>query len=168
MLRCFNSQHVRLHDLFPTHDCHHQNSSWFAKLPDHHVRIGISRSVQVGTYLDFQPLAPGPWFRNCETPEEYRRRYFSEVLARLEPKTVVADLALMADGDIPVLLCWEAPPPDERWCHRALVSVWLFDELGLQICELGHEIFWASAADLPPVVGFPRFPSANEPCPPVG
>ena len=118
-----------------------KTSSWFTKLPDHHVRIGISRSVpnQLGTYLNYQPLAPGPWFRNCETPEEYRRRYFSEVLARLEPKTVVADLALMADGDIPVLLCWEAPPPDERWCHRALVSVWLFDELGLQICELGHE-----------------------------
>jgi hypothetical protein len=118
-----------------------KTSSWFTKLPHQHVRIGISRGMptQLGTYMNYRPLAPGPWFRSCETPEEYRRLYFGEVLAELDPKTVVGDLALMADGEIPVLLSWAAPPPDEKWCHRGLVSAWLFDALGLQVCEVGHE-----------------------------
>jgi len=51
----------------------------------------------------------------------------------------VSDLALMADGGTPTLLCWEAPPSNPAWCHRALVSAWLFDELGLEVPEVGHE-----------------------------
>jgi hypothetical protein len=43
------------------------------------------------------------------------------------------------DGGIPTLLCSEAPAPNEAWCHRALVSAWLFDELGLEAREFGHE-----------------------------
>lgn len=67
------------------------------------------------------------------------RLYYTEVLSKLDPKAVVAALAAMADGGIPTLLCWEAPPPNEAWCHRALVSAWLFDELGLAVPEFGHE-----------------------------
>jgi hypothetical protein len=118
-----------------------KTSSWFTKLPPDHVRIGISRGVphQLGTYLNYRPLAPGSWFKSCATPEEYVRRYYDEVLSGLDPSRAVADLDLMADGGIPTLLCWEAPPPDEAWCHRALVSAWLFDELALEVCEFGHE-----------------------------
>jgi len=118
-----------------------KTSSWFAKLPPDHCRIGISRGTpyQLGTYQSYRPLAPGAWFKSCATPEEYRQRYFGEILGRLDPKAVVGDLGLMADGGIPTLLCWEAPPPNEAWCHRALVSAWLFDELGLEVCEFGHE-----------------------------
>ena len=118
-----------------------KTSSWFTKLPARHIRIGISRGVphQLGTYLNYRPLAPGPWFRNCATPADYKHRYFDEILAPLDPATVVADLGLMADGGIPTLLCFEAPPPDTAWCHRGLVSAWLFDELGLEVPEAGHE-----------------------------
>jgi hypothetical protein len=115
-------------------------SSWFTKLPPGHVRIGISRGRpnQLATFLAYQPLAPGPWFKSC-APADFKQRYFDEILALLNPKAVVADLAMMADGGIPTLLCWEAPPPNEAWCHRALVSAWLFDELGLEVPEFGHE-----------------------------
>ena len=58
---------------------------------------------------------------------------------KADPKAVLVALVAMADGGIPTLLCWEAPPPNEAWCHRGLVSAWLFDELGLIVPELGHE-----------------------------
>jgi hypothetical protein len=66
-----------------------KTSSWFTKLPAHHVRIGISRGVphQLGTYLNYRPLAPGPWFRSCATPADYKQRYFDEILAPLDPAT---------------------------------------------------------------------------------
>jgi hypothetical protein len=118
-----------------------KTSSWFTKLTARHVRIGCSRGVphQIGTYLNYRPLAPGPWFKSCATAEEYRHRYFAEILSKLDASRVVSDLAMMADGGIPTLLCWEAPPPNEAWCHRGLVSAWLHDELGLEVPELGHE-----------------------------
>ena len=49
----------------------------------------------------------------------------------------MADLTLMADDGILALLCWEASPPNEAWCHRALVAAWLHDELGREVCEFG-------------------------------
>jgi hypothetical protein len=118
-----------------------KTTSWFTKLPPDHVRIGISRGVpyQLATFLSYRPLAPGSWFKSCASPSDFKQHYFEEILAPLDPKAVVADLTLMADDGIPALLCWEAPPPNEAWCHRALVSAWLFDELGLEVCEFGHE-----------------------------
>jgi hypothetical protein len=102
-----------------------KTSSWFTKLPADHCRIGISRgtpSAQKAPYRNYRQLTPGPWFKTCATPQEYVRLYYTEVLSKLDPMSVVAALAAMADGGIPTLLCWEAPPPNEAWCHRALVS----------------------------------------------
>jgi hypothetical protein len=57
----------------------------------------------------------------------------------LDAQEVVNDLIARANGQIPVLVCFEPPPPDPQWCHRGLVSAWLHDELGLRIPEVGHE-----------------------------
>jgi len=118
-----------------------KTSSWFTKLPADHARIGISRGTPKGVtaFRMYHALAPGPWFQSCATPEEFMRRYYDEVLAELDPRTVVATLESIADGDIPTLLCWEPPPPNEDWCHRGLVSAWLHDELGLEVTEYRHE-----------------------------
>jgi len=119
-----------------------KTSSWFTKLPTDHVRIGISRgtpSAQKAPYRNYRQLTPGPWFKSCATPQEYAERYFAEVLSKLDPRGVVASLSTMAGGSIPVLLCWEHAPPSPSWCHRALVSAWLFDELGLAVPECEHE-----------------------------
>ena len=112
---------------------------WFTKLPADHARIGISRGTppRVSAPI-YRALQPGPWFKSCATPREYARRYFA-ILSRLDPKTVVEELIALAAGRIPTLLCWEAPPPNKQWCHRALVSAWLFDTLGLEVVEYGHE-----------------------------
>jgi hypothetical protein len=52
---------------------------------------------------------------------------------------VLKDLAKLADGKIPTLLCFEPPPPDAAWCHRGLVAAWLQDQLGVVVLEVGHE-----------------------------
>jgi hypothetical protein len=63
------------------------------------------------------------------------------LLKPLSPQRVVEELVQIADGEIPVLLCWEKPILGQEWCHRGLVSAWLFGNLGLKICEYGLETF---------------------------
>jgi len=115
-------------------------SSWISPLPADHVRIGISRSTPRGLsgYRRYAKLYPGPWFKSCASPTEYRDRYFAEILGKLDPQQTVAALTEIAAGGIPTLVCWEGPPPAEAWCHRALVSAWLHDELGIEVRELSH------------------------------
>jgi hypothetical protein len=114
-------------------------SSWSTQLPDGFARIGISRGTPRGQsgYRLYRPLAPGPWF-NSVTLSQFRLLYMAQ-LATLDPHQVLQDLADLADGRQPVLLCFERPPPDPAWCHRGLVSAWLSDTLDLQVSEYGHE-----------------------------
>jgi Protein of unknown function, DUF488 len=115
-------------------------ASWSARLPEGYARIGISRGPPRGQpagYRMYRPLAPGPWF-NSVLAEEFCRLYLAQ-LERLEPEQVLKDLAELASGKIPTLLCFEPPPPDTAWCHRGLVAAWLQDQLGLDVHEVGHE-----------------------------
>jgi hypothetical protein len=59
-----------------------------------------------------------------------------DVLGKLDAQQVVDELLALADGKIPVLPCFESPT-SQAWCHRALVSVWLWEKLGLEVPELG-------------------------------
>jgi hypothetical protein len=117
-------------------------SSWFATLdPAKYARIGISRGVPRGMparYRRYTKLNPGPWFNNV-TPERYRKLYFAEILAPLNPQKVVEELAQLADDRVAVLLCWEPPSASSAWCHRALVSAWLKEKLNIDVFEVTHE-----------------------------
>ena len=117
-------------------------SSWFVKLdPARYARIGISRGVPRGQsgFRRYQKLNPGPWFNSVDA-KMYRRLYFEEILAPLDPRQVVDDLSALADGKLTALLCWEPPTPGENWCHRGLVAAWLGDTLGLDVFEVGQEV----------------------------
>src|SRR5262245_11221930 len=108
-----------------------KTSSWFTKLPQNHVRIGISRGTPRGQkgYRRCIKLQPGPWFASL-SDADFTKRYNEEILADLDPRRVVDELLGMAGpGKIPTLLCWEPPEPGPRWCHRGLVAAWLFDTL---------------------------------------
>jgi hypothetical protein len=117
-------------------------SSWFHKLdPAKYQRIGISRGVprNMGAgYRRYAKLNPGTWF-NSVSPDRYLELYNAEILAPLNPSQVVKDLHGMADGKIPVMLCFEPATPGEQWCHRGIVAAWLFDHLGLDVYEYGQE-----------------------------
>ena len=117
-------------------------SSWFTPLdPNRYQRVGISRGVPrnaAAGYRRYTKLNPGPWF-NSVSPDRYLEPYNAEVLGVLEPSIVVDELHAMADGKIPVMLCFEPATPGEQWCHRGIVAAWLFDNLGLEVCEYGQE-----------------------------
>lgn len=117
-----------------------KTASWFDKLPDDHMRIGISRGVPRNLsagYRVFRKLAPGPWF-NSVSAVEYYRLYKEEILAPLDPKKIAAELAAMSAGRVPVMLCYERPARGE-WCHRAMAAEWLSNALGHPVPEFGFE-----------------------------
>jgi len=113
-------------------------SCWSMRLPKSYVRIGISRGPPRGQrgYRLYRPLMPGPYFKSV-VPATYRRLYMAQ-LAALDPRQVLEELAGLAGGQVPVLLCFERPPPNGAWCHRGLVSAWFADALGLRVVEYGH------------------------------
>ena len=111
-------------------------ASWSSALPDGYAAIGISRGPPRGQrrgYRMYRPLAPGPWFKSVDA-EQFRVRYLAQ-LASLDADQVLDDLAGIADGRIPALLCFEKPPPDPAWCHRSLVSAWLQDSAGIDMYD---------------------------------
>jgi hypothetical protein len=101
-------------------------------------RISIARWTPRHTpagYRVYKRLAPGPWF-NSVGIEEYCHLY-GEILKKLDPKRVYAELVALVAPEEPVLLCWEVPPftaprpiPQvgltvvgrSNWCHRRLVA----------------------------------------------
>ncbi len=95
------------------------------------ISQGLPRFAKKGTYESYKALAPS-WdlVKNVKEESEYRRRYFAEVLAKLDPAKVAADL----DGKI--LLCWEKP--GEEFCHRRMVAEWLEESLGIQVPEADY------------------------------
>lgn len=108
-------------------------------------RVSIARFAPRNTpagYRQYKALAPGAWF-NSVTPAEYVKRFAEEILAKLDPPKVVADLEKLAGGAEPVLLCWEKPTDRVKdpttFCHRAIVAEWLGEKLGLDVRELGYE-----------------------------
>ena len=117
---------------------------WFTKLPASIAGIGISRGVPNGrlSALRYPVLNPGSWFKSVQV-DEYIRRYSAQ-LADLDARRVVEDLEQLSSGRDCALLCWERPDDDDAWCHRGLVSAWLYEQLGMEVTEWGMEGFgWA-------------------------
>ncbi len=103
-------------------------------------RISIARRAPQGEsgFRVFSGLAPGSWFLSV-SQEEYRERFFREILGPLDPQKTWDRLHEMVAPHEPVLLCWEhlnnANKPEE-WCHRTLVSEWFKNELGFIVPEI--------------------------------
>jgi hypothetical protein len=85
----------------------------------------------------YRALAPGDWFGAVDE-RAFVELYMAQ-LASLDADQVLRDLAHIANGAIPALLCFEQPPPDAAWCHRGLVAGWLKDAANLEVFELGAE-----------------------------
>ncbi|RUV37441.1 hypothetical protein [Mesorhizobium sp. M7A.F.Ca.MR.148.00.0.0] len=114
-------------------------SSWFHPLPSTIQKIGVSRGTPRGYpagYRKMPELAPGPWFKTA-SERDYKQLYF-DALARLDPGRIVAKMEDLSAGKDCALLCYEAPT-DNQYCHRAYISVWLKDRLGLEVFEYGLE-----------------------------
>jgi hypothetical protein len=117
-----------------------KTASWATKLPDDHLRVGISRGVPrrlPAGYRVYRALAPGPWF-NSVGIEEYYHLYRTEILGPLDPRLIADALLALGNGRVPVLLCYEQPIPGQ-WCHRAMAAEWLAETLGATVPEFGFE-----------------------------
>ena len=104
-------------------------------MPPGYVKIGISRGTPRGMHAapKIMALAPGPWFRTAST-ERYRALYAAQLFA-LDAAEIVAQIDARAQGQIPVLCCYERHGSGD-WCHRGYVSAWLCLHLGLVVPEL--------------------------------
>lgn len=118
-----------------------KTGSWFSKLPDDHVLVGISRGAprnQAAGYRLYGTLAPGKWFARVTLPV-YLERYKEEVLDALDPLAVFGALERLADGKTPVLCCYETAKEigaGKTYCHRHLAAKWLEDRLDIQVDEI--------------------------------
>jgi uncharacterized protein YeaO (DUF488 family) len=108
-------------------------TSNFARSGSDPKAVAISRSQPRGwAGRVFEALAPS-WRlvqmakSGAIDEDEYIRRYREEVLSKLDPARVYADL-----GDDAVLLCWERPG---AFCHRRLVAEWFEEKLGVSVPE---------------------------------
>lgn len=106
-------------------------------------RISIARGAPRGMegFKVYRKLNPGSWFREPEfynDQERYRERYFSEILAPLNPQHVWDELQRLVagQGHPPVLLCYENISKPGQWCHRRMVASWFEQHLGMVVPEL--------------------------------
>ncbi len=117
-----------------------KTGSWFTTLPADHIKIGISRGIprrMEAGYRLYRKLAPGPWFNSCASADAYDVLYQREVLGRLDAGRVHDEIMALSRGRTPVLVCWERPGTGT--CHRALVSEWFLNKLGLIVPQVGYE-----------------------------
>jgi len=110
-------------------------TSHFSRSGSDPKAVAISRSQPQGwTGRVYEPLAPS-WRLVQEAKsgaideDEYIRRYREEVLSKLDPARVYADI-----GEDAILLCWERPG---AFCHRRLVAEWFEEKLGVLVPEVG-------------------------------
>lgn len=85
----------------------------------------------------YKPLAPS-WdiIKTSANQTDYRVRYFGEVLNNLDPHKVIDDVLRLANGNTPVLTCFETNPLTfENFCHRTMVAEWLNKHTGADVRE---------------------------------
>lgn len=72
-------------------------------------------------------LAP-PWdLRDRISTDEFKARYYREILEKLNPYVILNDI-----GDGAVMLCWEK---EGDFCHRHVVAEWL-SMTGCEVSEI--------------------------------
>ena len=98
------------------------------------ISVGSPRNCPAG-YRMYRALAPRRDMLQLER-KVYRKIFFDDILARLDPEKVVADLTALAGSHEPVLLCFEKPPfTAQNFCHRRMVANWFRETLGLDVPE---------------------------------
>ena len=82
--------------------------------------ISIARWAKHFTGETYIKLAP-PYAIIKMEGEAFIKRYYSDVLDRLDPHKVVEEIDAISHN--PILLCYEKP---EDLCHRQIVRDWLY------------------------------------------
>lgn len=107
------------------------------KLPDSILPFSIAlKPPKNWNGFQYRALAPKEEFfykwRDNRNNEYYTEHFNSEVLEKLDAKTVVEDLQMIAKGyDSIALVCYEQPT---EFCHRHLIAEWLQKD-GFEVVE---------------------------------
>lgn len=102
------------------------------------VSIAVGKPSYVTIHKELRSLAP-PWillnaYRNGEITEAQYTEVFSEQLLKLNPKTILDELELIASDDELVIMCHCG---SKSFCHRHLVAEWLQSNMHVEIEEYG-------------------------------
>lgn len=108
-------------------------TGYFAKHASIPGAISIARSCpKFFEGPSYKILAP-TWPMLKMDRKEYDQKYLAS-LKRLDAGKVFDALTVLAGGNEPILLCWEAT---NKWCHRRLVAEWLELLLKIEVTEYG-------------------------------
>ncbi len=116
-------------------------TSYFAKgktLKAHNVKmISISLypppNVKCAAIPDLAPTK-SILFDKYMTEERYTHRFLSEVLSKLDARSIIDQIATISKGSDAALCCYETP---DNFCHRHIVARWLTENTGIEIHEFG-------------------------------
>lgn len=116
-------------------------TSYFAKGKT--LKANKVRMISIALYpptnikcLSMPQLAPSHsiLYDKYRTEDRYTHRYLSEVLDKLDPNKVIADINMLAQGSDVALCCYEKP---NEFCHRHILAKWLMENTGVTIEEYG-------------------------------
>ena len=103
-------------------------TSNFARNSKHPNAVSISQGIpRWYKGRRYMPLAPSWELIKVEDATRYHQLYYEQVLSKLDPRQVYAELVPDA-----IMLCWESPG---KFCHRRIAATWLEDALGIKIDE---------------------------------
>lgn len=86
--------------------------------------------------VSIRDVAPTPSILHAtgQTREQYIERYKCEVLSKVNPYQLLAELQCMSQGHDVALCCYEKP---DKFCHRHILAEWLSGTIGETITEWG-------------------------------
>jgi hypothetical protein len=87
-------------------------------------------------FARFIRLAPSRELLKETDRQLYEVRFKVEVLDRLDPRETWIELHRIADGEEPVLLCYERLEHPHEWCHRRMVAEWFARTLREEVHEV--------------------------------
>ncbi len=95
--------------------------------------VGIS--VQTPKWFMGETLKQlAPTYSMLKMPKGKYETMFKEILAKVDPASIVNELHTIGDGGDVALLCYEGLHSEEEWCHRTMVADWL-REIGVEVTE---------------------------------
>jgi len=120
--------------------------------------VAISRGIPPGFKgRRYTPLAPTRAMLQITDIEEFYAAYKAEILDKLDPATVYAEL-----GDGAILLCWE---DFNVCCHRRICAPWFEENLGIIVPEIGHDrnesLPWREQPQKPPSTRWRKSSTTN-------
>ena len=113
-----------------------KTASYFTFFGPGRVGISVGNPRNVAGYRMYRKLAPRRDM--LQMPYAEYRLHYDAILRDLDPRATWEELHEIAEGQEPVLQCYERPPfGPKNYCHRRMVAAWFRACLDEDIPEFG-------------------------------